>query len=1021
MKADLEGGEEGQPIKPDLKFNGYSVETLKWERVLASDLQKLEKLGGINSVAQALETHLTKGLSTAASQDQKRLDVFGTNIYEKPPLRHFCSHCWEQLQDPMLIILIIAGLIAVVVGSIHHPEDGWIEGLAIQFAVVIVVNVGAFNNWSQERAFRAQEDKKEEPKITVFRNGELKVMFHHEVVVGDLVNLKSGDTIPADGLVYTSDDLEINEATMTGESCYIKKHPTKDPFLRAATEVKKGTATVIITATGSNSSYGEIMKMLAVEPEETALQAKLERLATLIGYVGTGVAVVLFIALMIFWIVDCDSGQKDWGEDSDEILEYFIVAITIIVVAVPEGLPLAVTVALAYSMDAMQEDNNLVKVLSACETMGNVTTICSDKTGTLTTGKMTVVREYVEGKSRSEPVKSEEWKTLFTEAIILGSSVVYEKDKHDPNEPPENWNWVNGNQTEACMLAFIVRCYGVDIDQVREARRADIVKLFPFDSTVKRSGVLMKLKNGKYRLYTRGAAERILAECTRQFVDGNEKALDKAFVETHMNEMSNSGLRAIGVSYRDFDELEKNEEGKVADPPNVTDRVLMTILGMQDPLRHDCAESVRLCQGAGVVVRMVTGDHLNTAKYIARDCGILTNDDQIAMEGIKFRTMLDKDKEALVKMIPMLRVLARSQPEDKQKLIRLLQELGEVVGATGDGTNDAAALKAANVGLAMNKSGTEMAKRAADVVILDDSFSSIVMSVKWGRAIYDNISKFVQFQVTVNVVALVLSLVGALAGFSVPLTAVQLLWVNMIMDTFAALALATEKPTDVLLKRRPFGKDAFLIRPVMWRFILGQSAYQLTILFILLFAGERMLDFESQSTQHYTTIFNTFVFMQIFNEINARKVCGEINVFDGFFTNNLFLAIICGTAAAQVIIVELAGPFASTAPIDGMCWLVSVLLGLGGIPWAFGLHFIPVDLEHGQIPENPDLVLGLKQFKARGGKTLNHHCSPKEADLKEMKAVVWDEKKSQNGENIPFNVESPKTESDYKKSIGGDL
>jgi len=383
--------------------------------------------------------------------------------------------------------------------------------------------------------------------------------------------------------------------------------------------------------------------------------------------------------------------------------------------------------------------------------------------------------------------------------------------------------------------------------------------------------------------------------------------------------------------------------------------VLLTILGMKDPLREDSAESVRLCKGAGIIVRMVTGDHLNTAKYIARDCGILTNDDQIAMEGIKFRTMLEKDKEALVKMLPMLRVLARSQPEDKQKLIRLLQELGQIVGATGDGTNDAAALKAANVGLAMNKAGTEMAKRAADIVILDDSFSSIVMSVKWGRAIYDNISKFVQFQVTVNVVALVLSLVGALAGYEVPLTAVQLLWVNMIMDTFAALALATERPTDVLLQRRPFGKDAFLIRPVMWRFIIGQSIFQLIILFCLLFAGEYMFAVKPQSTEHYTIIFNTFVFMQLFNEINARKVCGERNVFDGFFTNKLFLSIVAGTAGSQVLIVMFFGAFASTTPIGYVAWLASIGFGAASLPWAFMISFYPVDLEHGQIPLNEDL------------------------------------------------------------------
>ncbi len=942
----------------DETFNGVSPQDFKLERELKSDLELYKGLGGAAGVAAKLKTDLQKGLTNDQASDANRLRIFGNNVYPKPPLRSYLSHCWEQMQDPMLVVLIIAGILAIIVGAIHDPHHGWVEGLAIQFAVVIVVTVGAFNNWSQERTFRAQEDKKKQPTITVYRGGELQILDHDQVVVGDLVNLKSGDTIPADGVVIESDSLDINEASMTGESIYITKHPTKDPFLRAATEVKKGTGKMIVTATGTWSSYGEIMKFLAVEIEETALQLKLNKLATLIGYVGTGVAVVLFLALLAFWIADCETGKKSYSGDGSDILTYFIVAITIIVVAVPEGLPLAVTVALAYSMAAMEKDNNLVKVLSACETMGNVTAICSDKTGTLTTGKMTVVKEYIAGELCERKVpQTADFKKLFEESIILSSTVVYaDGDDHDPDAPPENWNWVNGNQTEASMLAFVCRCYGTKIITYRESDTKKIVKMFPFDSQVKRSGMLMRIDGG-YRLYLRGAAERIIAQCTKIYQgDGKTSALDQKVGIAQMNGMSLKGLRTIGVCYSDFkeDDIKFNEEGKVESVPEREDRVLISVLGLQDPLRDSTATSVDICKRAGVVVRMVTGDHLNTARFIAHDCGILTNNKQISMEGKDFRKLLKEDKKACIEMLPMLRVLARSQPADKMDLINLLKEQGEVVGATGDGTNDAAALKAANVGLAMDIAGTEIAKRAADIVILDDSFASIVMAIKWGRAIYDNISKFVQFQVTVNVTALVVSLIGALAGFEIPLTAVQLLWVNMIMDTFAALALATEHPTDVLLERRPFGKEAFLIRPVMWRFILGQALLQLIVLFTMLF-GASLFAVEERSKRHYTMIFNTFVFLQIFNEINARKVCGELNIFAGFFNNWLFQSIILGTIGAQILIVEFAGDFASTTSLTLPQWGICIGLGLLSIPWHFLLRVYPINLAHGQIPVNPDL------------------------------------------------------------------
>jgi len=661
----------------------------------------------------------------------------------------------------------------------------------------------------------------------------------------------------------------------------------------------------------------------------------------------------------------------DFVEEAEALLDFFITAVTIIVVAVPEGLPLAVTVSLAYSMKQMYGDQCLVRVLSACETMGNVTTICSDKTGTLTTNKMTVVECVLGGQKYEEIPRTLDanMKKLLIDGVVLNSKANCNQDAADQNAPPETWSWKQGNQTECALMAWIVR-YNVHLEQVREA--SPPIKSYPFDSVKKQSSVIVKNDDGELRRYYKGASENILDSSTKMLnQEGKVVPMDaegKAQMTAHITSLTNKGLRTIGFAYYDLGEQQYDDTGRLIDPEDVDELVFFGVVGIKDPLRPESTDSVRKCQRAGIIVRMVTGDHVDTARYIARECGILTSKNHYFMTGEQFRKLINGGNEAeLERIIPKLRVLARSKPEDKETLVNWLKDHGEIVAATGDGTNDAPALKAANVGVAMFQVGTQVAKAAAEINILDDNFASIVKSVIWGRSVYDNIRKFLQFQLTINIVALAVSLIGACSTFfgaagqgsvhgnTTPLKAVQLLWVNLIMDTMAALALGTEVPTASLLQRMPYQPNASLCSPVMWRNIIGQSLLQLVVLLWMLYQPASMFGdyIVERSIHHYTLIFNTFVILQLFNEVNSRKVNGELNVFENFFTNWTFHIIMVITVVMQYAMVEYLGEFAQTESLTWREWGMCTAFGALSIPWGVIVRFVPVDVEAGRrvVPE----------------------------------------------------------------------
>lgn len=568
-------------------------------------------------------------------------------------------------------------------------------------------------------------------------------------------------------------------------------------------------------------------------------------------------------------------------------MDILIVAITLIVVAVPEGLPLAVTLALAFATTRMLKEHNLVRVLRACETMGNATTICSDKTGTLTQNKMTVVAGTIGKGAKFEASVSDEDKALpipqavrqYSSSVknLLLQSIVVNSTAFEGEEEDGVPSFI-GSKTETAMLMFARDHLGMD-SVSRERSSAVVVQLVPFDSGRKCMGVVVKLPNGIHRLFVKGASEILLTKATRYVSDVTAEEITEAdltndditSLNTAIDTYAGRSLRTIGMLYKDYSQWPPVGAKVMDDDPSMADfdsifndMTFLGLVGIMDPLRPGVSEAVASCQKAGVVVRMVTGDNIVTACAIAKECGIYT--DGIVMEGPAFRQLTESEMD---EKLPRLQVLARSSPEDKRILVRRLKELGETVAVTGDGTNDGPALKMADVGFSMGIAGTEVAKEASSIILMDDNFSSIVKAMMWGRAVNDAVRKFLQFQLTVNITAVLLTFVSAVSSpdRTSVLTAVQLLWVNLIMDTFAALALATDAPTPEILNRKPTPKSASLISLNMWKMIIGQAIFQLVVTFVLYFAGEEILGYtDEQSDELNTMVFNTFVWMQIFNE-----------------------------------------------------------------------------------------------------------------------------------------------------------
>ncbi|KAG8554531.1 hypothetical protein GDO81_003819 [Engystomops pustulosus] len=724
------------------------------------------------------------------------------------------------------------------------------------------------------------------------------------------------------------------------------------------------------SAEGGEMEEREKKKASIPKKEKSVLQGKLTKLAVQIGKAGLVMSAITVIILVLYFVIQTFVVDgKVWLAECTPVyvqyfVKFFIIGVTVLVVAVPEGLPLAVTISLAYSVKKMMKDNNLVRHLDACETMGNATAICSDKTGTLTTNRMTVVQSYlgdIHYKEKPDP-SSLNSKTLDLLVNAIAINCAY-TTKILPPEKEGALPQQVGNKTECALLGFVLdlqRDYQLVRDQIPEET---LYKVYTFNSVRKSMSTVVCLPNGGFRLYSKGASEILLKKCSNILSSAGElrtfRPRDRdEMVKKIIEPMACDGLRTICIAYRDFQgvpEPEWENENEI-----VGDLTCIAVVGIEDPVRPEVPEAIRKCQRAGITVRMVTGDNINTARAIAAKCGIIQpGEDFLCLEGKEFNRRIRNEKgeieqERLDKIWPKLRVLARSSPTDKHTLVKgiidsTICEQRQVVAVTGDGTNDGPALKKADVGFAMGLAGTDVAKEASDIILTDDNFSSIVKAVMWGRNVYDSISKFLQFQLTVNVVAVIVAFTGACITQDSPLKAVQMLWVNLIMDTFASLALATEPPTESLLLRKPYGRNKPLISRTMMKNILGHAVYQLVIIFTLLFVGEIFFDIDSgrnaplhsPPSEHYTIIFNTFVMMQLFNEINARKIHGERNVFDGIFANPIFCSIVLGTFGVQILIVQFGGKPFSCSPLNTQQWLWCLFVGVGELVWGQLIATIP--------------------------------------------------------------------------------
>ncbi|XP_015232184.1 PREDICTED: plasma membrane calcium-transporting ATPase 1-like isoform X2 [Cyprinodon variegatus] len=907
-----------------------------------------------------------------------------------------------------------------------ESEAGWIEGAAILLSVICVVLVTAFNDWSKDKQFRGLQSRiEQEQKFTVVRAGQVIQIPVAEIVVGDVAQVKYGDLLPADGVLVQGNDLKIDESSLTGESDHVKKTLEKDPMMLSGTHVMEGSGKMVVTAVGVNSQTGIIFCLLGAaedddedeeekkkekeekkkqrktkaqdgaamemqplnsdeatdaeekkkanlpKKEKSVLQGKLTKLAVQIGKAGLLMSAVTVIILVVMFVIDTFWIQDlPWVKDCTPIyiqffVKFFIIGVTVLVVAVPEGLPLAVTISLAYSVKKMMKDNNLVRHLDACETMGNATAICSDKTGTLTMNRMTVVQVFIAEKHHKKVPEPESIPSSTLDTLIVGIAV---NCAYTTNiMPPEKEGGLPrqlGNKTECALLGFsndLKRDYHAIRSEIPEEK---LYKVYTFNSVRKSMSTVLKMADGSFRMFSKGASEILLKKCYKILTANGEPKIFRPrdrddMVKKVIEPMASEGLRTICLAYRDFPasdgEPEWDNENDI-----LTGLTCICVVGIEDPVRPEVPEAIRKCQRAGITVRMVTGDNINTARAIASKCGILLpGDDFLCLEGKEFNRRIRNERgeieqERIDRIWPRLRVLARSSPTDKHTLVKgiidsTIAEQRQVVAVTGDGTNDGPALKKADVGFAMGIAGTDVAKEASDIILTDDNFSSIVKAVMWGRNVYDSISKFLQFQLTVNVVAVIVAFTGACITQDSPLKAVQMLWVNLIMDTFASLALATEPPTESLLLRKPYGRNKPLISRTMMKNILGQAVYQLVIIFTLLFAGEKLFDIDSgrnaplhaPPSEHYTVVFNTFVLMQLFNEINARKIHGERNVFEGVFNNPIFCTIVFGTFIVQIVIVQFGGKPFSCVGLNIEQWLWCTFLGFGSLLWGQVISSVP--------------------------------------------------------------------------------
>ena len=823
---------------------------------------------------------------TAIEVEKSRLE-HGENVLT-PPKRQSMWHLYlEKYQDPMIRILLVAAVVSLALAFV---KQDFIETLGIIFAIILATTVGFFFERDAARKFDVLTQLGEEQPVKVVRDGKVMEIPRCEVVVGDVVIVETGDEVPADGHLFESTDLQVDESSLTGEPITTKEslplstsqektkseeaYP-KDMLLRSSM-VMGGTGRYIVSAVGDETEIGHVARQATeLTGVKTPLNIQLGKLAKVISKVGIGLSLSAFFAFLIHDVLTNPLWHSnDYLSMVEVVLRYFMMAVTLIVMAVPEGLPMAVTLALALNMRRMLKSNNLVRKLQASETMGAVTVICTDKTGTLTENRMAVAA------SSNLPLKGEAPHDLY-KAIALNTTAT-----HDV-----------GNPTEQALLRWLTE-QGVDYQQIREENA--ITAREPFSTERKYMSTTVV-----DTLYIKGAPEVVMDRCT--LTEEERKTLDQQLLEWQSHAM-----RTLAVA--------QNEQ-------------LLAIFAISDPLRKEVPAAIRQCNDAGIDVKIVTGDTVATAKEIARQCGI---DDGFTITGAEFAALTD---EEALERVKDLKVMSRARPTDKQRLVSLLQQRGEVVAVTGDGTNDAPALNRAHVGLSLG-SGTSVAKQASDITLIDDSFNSIVHAVMWGRSLYKNIQRFVFFQLIVNVAALLLVLCGGFIGTEMPLTITQILWVNLIMDTLAAMALASLPPSREVMEEKPRSSDAFIITRPMIQGILTIGGLFFAVTFALLWYLERETGMDDTAL---TIFFTIFVMLQWWNLFNARMLGSCHSAFRRIWACKGFLLVLLIVLAGQWLIVTFGGRMFRTVPLPFETWAM-IIGGTSLVLWAGEIYRLIVRL-----------------------------------------------------------------------------
>ena len=804
-------------------------------------------------------------------------EQYGANLLTPPKRKSLWRLFIEKFNDPVIRILLVAAVLSLGIGFIHNE---FAEAIGIFCAIFLATGVAFWFEYDAMKKFDVLNSTNDDTPVKAVRDGAVAEIPKKEVVVGDIVLLESGEEVPADGILQEAVSLKINESTLTGEPqigkttdpAHFDKESTypSDHVMRGTTVVE-GHGVMQVTAVGDATEFGKVAEQATVESnEETPLNLQLQRLSKLIGRVGISLAIVTFAALIVKSMLTGDLLTADWLTVATEVLQYFMVAVTLIVVAVPEGLPMSVTLSLAVNMRRMLRTNNLVRKMHASETMGAITVICTDKTGTLTRNEMRVY----ETKFSEDGIDP-----LIREGIAANSTAFLDANGK-----------VIGNPTEGALLLWL-KDRGADYAALRNA--AETVDQMTFTTERKFMATLVDSASGKRILYIKGAPEIILAKCAGFGA--------KAEVEKQLSAYQNMAMRTLGFAYAVCDGVDTCDEALERCPLH-----FIGIAAISDPVRDDVPAAVAECLSAGIDVKIVTGDTPATAKEIGRQIGLWTAEDtdRNHITGSEFAALSD---EELLERVQSLKIMSRARPLDKQRLVRLLQQKGEVVAVTGDGTNDAPALNFAQVGLSMG-TGTSVAKEASDITLLDDSFSSIATAVMWGRSLYRNIQRFVLFQLTINFVAIIIVLFGSIFGSELPLTVTQMLWVNLIMDTFAALALASLPPSRSVMREKPRKNSDFIISRPMMRSIVGVGLLFVAVLLgILYYFGSAITIYE------LSAFFTVFVMLQFWNMFNAKG-----------FGCAPFFGVLLLILAGQFIIVTWGGNVFRTVPLSGCDWLTII-------------------------------------------------------------------------------------------------